>query len=61
VIGTPRPSVIEDPAVIKQILAHLTVFIGYEWTSNTGGNNLYRVVVLIFLASHCTDAVEPGP
>jgi hypothetical protein len=23
VIGTPRPSVIEDPAVIKQILANL--------------------------------------
>ena len=24
---------------------HYTAFIGYEWTSNTGGNNLHRVVV----------------
>jgi len=24
---------------------HYTAFIGYEWTSNTGGNNLHRVLV----------------
>jgi hypothetical protein len=24
---------------------HFTAFIGYEWTSNTGGNNLHRVIV----------------
>ena len=22
-----------------------TAFIGYEWTSNTGGNNLHRVII----------------
>jgi hypothetical protein len=33
---------------------HFTAFIGYEWTSNTAGNNLHRVVV------YRDDAVRAG-
>jgi Protein of unknown function (DUF3604) len=35
-----------------------TAFIGYEWTSNTGGNNLHRVVILRDAADRASQ-IEP--
>jgi hypothetical protein len=56
--GTPLPAVLTDKALStsiweKNIAAaerynspgEFTALIGYEWSSNTGGNNLHRVVV----------------
>jgi hypothetical protein len=36
---------IMDAAETHYDPGHFTAFIGFEWTSNTGGNNLHRVVV----------------
>ena len=56
--GTPMPDVLVDKRLTQSIWAknnaaaekynepgRFTAFIGYEWSSNAGGNNLHRVVV----------------
>ncbi len=47
----PRPIATPGKSTIKAAEAYnkpnqFTAFIGFEWTSNTGGNNLHRVVVM---------------
>ena len=54
----PLPGPLNDPKMLHTLWerntamaekyndpGHFTALIGYEWTSNTGGNNLHRVVV----------------
>ncbi|MGB5390983.1 MAG: DUF3604 domain-containing protein, partial [Thermoanaerobaculia bacterium] len=56
--GTPMPDVLVDKRLTQSIWAknnaaaekynepgRFTAFIGYEWSSNAGGNNLHRVVM----------------
>jgi hypothetical protein len=56
--GEPLPGPLNNPKVLHSLWerntamaekynapGHFTALIGYEWSSNTGGNNLHRVVV----------------
>ena len=56
--GRPLPGPLSDPNFVRSLWSrntmmaekyndpeHFTALIGYEWSSNTGGNNLHRVVI----------------
>lgn len=56
--GKPLPGLLSDTKILSSLWikntalaekyndpGHFTTLIGYEWSSNTGGNNLHRVVV----------------
>ncbi len=56
--GRPVPGLLNDPTMLRSLWerntavaekynapGHFTALIGYEWSSNTSGNNLHRVVV----------------
>ena len=56
--GKPLPGILTSPTTVRSVWlkntslaekyndpGHFTTLLGYEWSSNTGGNNLHRVVV----------------